>query len=378
MNIPKWPQADEREAELLGMVLQSPQWGGFHPFIGEFEQSFAAYQHARHGISAFNGTVTLELALSVLGIGPGDEVIVPAISFVSTATAVSRVGALPVFVDIEQGSYTIDPERVQRAVSAKTRAVVAVHFGGAMCDVDELGRICREHELFLIEDAAHAAGSEWNGKRAGSFGIAGSFSFQNGKVLSAGEGGMLVSSDDAFAETARSVANCGRTVGRSFYEHARLGTNFRLGAFQAAVLLAQFERLPQQVERRTHNAGLLMSLLADVEEIEWQQPRPEITQNSFYLLVGRVSAPAGGRDTLHATLEAAGVPSAPFYPHTLYENPAYARGGCRVEPCPVAEASIRDSFWLPHRVLLAEEETIRETAALMRAAVTADAVSGRA
>lgn len=375
MNIPTWPQADEREAELLRMVLESSQWGGFHPFVSEFEQSLAAYQHASHGISAFNGTVTLELALHVLAIGPGDEVIVPAISFVSTATAVSRVGALPVFVDIERGSFNMDAERVRQARSRKTKAVIAVHFGGTMCDVDELGRICGERELFLIEDAAHAAGSEWKRKRAGSFGVAGSFSFQNGKVLSAGEGGMLVTSDEKFAEVARSVANCGRAVGRSFYEHARLGTNLRMSAFQAAVLLAQFERLPEQIERRSRNVELLKRLLAGIEEIEWQEQPAEITQNSCYLLIGRVRA--GARDGFQRALRAAGVPCTPFYPHTLYQNPVYGRGGCRVEPCPVAEESIQDSFWLPHRVLLAEEETIREIAGIMRAAVTAEAVSSR-
>src|SRR5689334_4551934 len=202
MHIPPWPQADERESELLRMVLESSQWGGFHPFVAEFEQSFAAYQHARHGISAFNGTVTLELALTLLGIRPGDEVIIPAISFVSTATAVSRLGAIPVFVDIEPWSFNIDPERARDAITSRTRAILAVHFGGAMCRITALADLCRRHNLHLLEDAAHAHGAEWNHKRSGSFGIAGSFSFQNGKVLCSGEGGMLVTSDDHFAERA--------------------------------------------------------------------------------------------------------------------------------------------------------------------------------
>src|SRR3954451_3890886 len=180
MHIPSWPQADEREADLLRAVLESPQWGGFHPFVAEFEESFAAYQHATHGVSAFNGTVTLELASEVLGIKAGDEVIVPAVSFISTATAVSRAGATPVFVDIGKDTYNLDPERVREAITPRTKAVIAVHFGGTMCDVESLGAICRAYHLHLIEDAAHAHGSEWNGKRAGSFGIAGSFSFQNG------------------------------------------------------------------------------------------------------------------------------------------------------------------------------------------------------
>lgn len=377
MNIPGWPQADEREADLLRMVLESPQWGGFHPFIAEFEQSFAAYQHAAHGIGAFNGTVTLELALEVLGIGPGDEVIVPAISFISTAAAVSRTGAIPVFVDIERGSYNIDPNGIRPALSAKTKAVIAVHFGGTMCDVDQMSRICRERNLFLIEDAAHAHGSEWNGKRSGSFGIAGSFSFQNGKVLSSGEGGILVTSSDEFAEHARSVANCGRIAGRSFYDHGRLGTNFRLTAFQAAVLLAQFERLPEQIRRRTANANLLKRLLADVEEIVWQEQRPQITQNSFYLLIGRVRGDQGARDVLQHTLQTAHVPSTSFYPHTLYANPAFRQGGCRILPCPIAEESVHHAFWLPHRVLLSDEETIHEVAELMRTAVASETSSTR-
>ncbi len=261
MHIPSWPQAGERESELLRSVLESSQWGGFHPFVTEFEESFAAYQHCRYGISAFNGTVTLELALSLLGIGPGDEVIIPAISFISTAAAVSRLGALPVFVDIDRDSYNIDPEAVRAAISPTTKAVIAVHFGGIMCRVDYLQQLCDESEIFLLEDAAHAHGSEWNGKRAGSFGIAGSFSFQNGKALCSGEGGMLVTSDDRFAERARSVVNCGREPGKSFYEHYIMATNLRMTGFQAAVLLAQFERLPDQIQLRHENVRRLTKKL---------------------------------------------------------------------------------------------------------------------
>ena len=368
MRIPPWPQADEREADLLRAVLQSPQWGGFHPFVPEFEQRFAAYQHAAYGISAFNGTVTLELALEVLGIGAGDEVIVPAVSFISTATAVSRTGATPVFVDIGGDTYNLDPERVREAVTPNTKAVMAVHFGGTMCNMEALTGICRERSLHLVEDAAHAHGSEWDGQRAGSFGIAGSFSFQNGKVLCAGEGGMLVSSDKEFAETARSVANCGRVAGRSFYDHLRLGTNFRLTAFQAAVLLAQFERLPGQIQQRTANVNLLKSLLSDMEEVIWQEQSVAGSANSWYLLIGRLANL--NRDEFAQALTAAGVPCTSFYPHTLYRNPVYAESPCRVMACPLAEARVRDGFWLPHRVLLAEEETIREVAQVIRAAVS--------
>jgi dTDP-4-amino-4,6-dideoxygalactose transaminase len=367
IRLPQWPQADEREAELLQNVLESAQWGGFHPYVREFEESFAAFQHCRHGIALFNGTVSLELALSVLGIGAGDEVIVPAISFITSATSISRVGALPVFVDVEPESFNLARERVREAISSKTKAVMAVHFGGTPCALDDITRLCDERGVILLEDAAHAQGSEWKGKRAGSFGLAGSFSFQNGKVLTAGEGGCLVTNDAGLAEQARSVANCGRVPGRSFYEHVNLGANFRMSAFQAAVLLAQLERLPEQNDVRSANAGLLKRLLADVQEIRWQTQPAEVTRNSWYLLSGRAKN-AEFRDRLRQALTAAGVPVA-FYPHTLYQNPLYRTQACRVMPCPVAEAMIHDSFWLPHRVLLAEEDAIRQIADVMRNAM---------
>lgn len=352
------------------MVLESPQWGGFHPFVKEFEDSFAAYHHCAFGVSTFNGTVSLELALDVLGIAPGDEVIVPAISFVSTATAVSRVGATPVFVDIEPYSFNIDPEQVMRALTPKTRAIIAVHFGGAFCQIESLERICRDHQLHLIEDAAHAHGSSWNGKRAGGFGVFGSFSFQNGKVLCAGEGGMLVSSDAEMADQARSIANQGRVPGRSFYEHYRIGTNFRLSAFQAAILLAQFERLPGQIAMRSRHAALLKEQLADLQEVRWQEVPVAVTENSNYLLLGRLCGANVFRDEFQRRLTHAGVPCTPFYPHTLYNNPIYwQEGSCRVLPCPVAEACVGDAFWLPHRVLLAEAQTIRSVAAAIRSAL---------
>jgi dTDP-4-amino-4,6-dideoxygalactose transaminase len=370
VNIPSWPQSDERELDLLRAVLDSPQWGGFHPFVEQFEKSFSAYQHARHGITMCNGSLTLEAALEVLGIGSGDEVIVPAISFVSTATAVSRAGALPVFVDIEPWSFNIDAARVEEAISPRTRAIIAVHFGGAPAQIEELCAVAARHSLLLIEDAAHAQGSEWRGRRAGSFGSFGSFSFQNGKVLPAGEGGMLVTNDDGLAEQARSIANQGRKRGESYYKHFELGTNFRLTGFQAAVLIAQFERLPAQISVRTENANLLKCLLADLPEIVWQRQPEETTQNCFYLLPGRVRNARVTRDEFSRRLSGTGVPMTPFYPFPLYGNPVYERpGSCRVMPCPNAEACVEDAFWLPHRLLLADEETIRETATAIKNAM---------
>ena len=368
MRIPKWPYATERELRLVREVLESNQWGGFHEFVDRFEKSFAEFQHCAHGVSAANGTLALEMSMAAAGIGPGDEVIVPAISFISSATAVSRAGATPVFVDIEPLSFNLDPARTAAAISPRTRAIMPVHFGGPMADMDRLMTLARDRGLMVIEDAAHAHGSEWNGKRAGSFGLASIFSFQNSKVMTAGEGGILLTNDADFAERARAFANQGRQTGKGWFHHFTLASNYRITALQAAVLLAQLERLPQQIELRRRNEDLLRSELAGREGLAFQKVPPQVNRHSHYLLLGRIDEARFGisRDAFHKALTARGVPCTPFYPHTLYGNPLYQNGGCRVEPCPVAEACIRDAFWLPHRVLMADEETIREIAAIIR------------
>ncbi len=357
----------ERERDLLDQVLRSGVWGGFNEFVSAFERDFAAFQHCRHGIGAVNGTVTLETALEVCGIGPGDEVIVPAISFISTATAVSRVGAVPVFADIDPLTFNLDPERAAAAIGPRTRAIIVVHFGGLVADMDRFTRLAAERNLILIEDAAHAHGSEWKGRRAGSFGLAGSVSFQNSKVMTAGEGGLLATNDDGFAERARSFVNQGRREGGGWFHHYSLGTNFRMTALQAAVLTAQKERLPEQIRVRAENACRLRNRLADRAGLRFQQVAPEVTAHSWYLMLGRIEAAKFGltRDEFHRKLTSAGVPCTPFYPHTLYGNPMYQQGGCRVEPCPVAEECIRDAFWLPHRVLLASADTVNSIGELI-------------
>lgn len=368
MQIPRWPIATNRERELIEEVLASPQWGGFHEIVPRFETQFAQAHHCKYGVSAANGTLTLELVLAAAGIGCGDEVIVPAISFISTATAVSRVGAVPVFVDIEPYTFNMDPARLAEAIGPKTRAILPVHFGGPLADMDQILPLAEKHGLKVIEDAAHAHGSEWGGRRAGSFGLAASFSFQNGKVMTAGEGGIVITNDEALAVRMRSIANQGRRIGSSHFLHYELGTNFRITALQAAVLTAQLERLDHQIETRTANAARILRDLAGMEGIRWQQVHPKVNRNSWYLMLGRVEKEKLGidRDEFCRQMREAGVPCSPYYPHTLYRNPLYQQIPCRVMPCPNAEATILDAFWIPHNALLGDEALSRQVAAAIR------------
>jgi dTDP-4-amino-4,6-dideoxygalactose transaminase len=309
------------------------------------------------------------MALEALGIWPGDEVIVPAVSFISTATCVSRVGATPVFVDIEHDTFNIDPDRVREAIGAKTRAIIPVHFGGPMADMHALAQLSSEHGIPLVEDAAHAHGSEWNGKRAGSFGVFSSFSFQNGKVMTAGEGGILLSNDEALIDRAREILDIGRRKGEGWFFHYTLGSNYRITAFQSAVLIAQLERLPEQNCLRMRNVNAIREELADVKNLHFQRVPEAARVHTNYLLLGWVD---GDRSAFHRNLTAAGYPCTPFYPHTLYNNPLYReRHNCVVMPCPNAEARITDAFWIPHRALLGDDLQTQELASAIRTAAAA-------
>jgi len=240
---------------------------------------------------------------------------------------------------------------------------MAVHFGGPMMDVAGL----QQFGIPVIEDAAHAHGSEWNGRRAGSIGLAGSFSFQNSKVMTAGEGGAVTTNDSGLAARIWAIGNQGRRKDGVWFEHYTLGTNYRMTALQAAVLLPQLERLPEQNVRRARNAAIVKQEVGPNSRIEWQHVPEQAAVHTNYLLLGRVA----DRGRFHRAVTEAGVPCTPFYPHTLYQNPLYRAGGCRVEPCPVAEDSISEAFWFPHRVLLGTEDETREIAAAIQRALEA-------
>ena len=360
-----FPVFDERELEGLKEVLESGVWGGYNPKVAEFEKSFADFHEAAFGITAANGTVTLETALAAAGIKQGDEVIVPPISFVATATAVLRVGATPVFVDIDE-ACNLNPTLVSEAITEKTRAVIPVHFAGQPADMDRLMKIAAENNLILIEDCAHAHGAGWRGKSVGSFGDFGSFSFQASKNLTAGEGGFLTSNNADLAEAARSICNQGRKTGGAWYEHFRLGTNYRITGWQAAILLTQLARLPEQLDTRTRNAKFLDEKLRGMDFISLPPIDERVTRHSYYLYLIRLDLEKMSgltKDKFVEALTAEGIPCHAGYPHPLYKNPVFKDYRHVVNDCPKAERMCRDTFWLSHEIMLAPIDELNDVVA---------------
>ena len=368
---PDWPIFDESDRNALNDVMESRVWGGYHESVGELERRFAAYHGAAHGIAVANGTVSLEIALSAAGIKPGDEVIVPPITFVASATAISRVGAVPVFVDIDPETINLNPQKVADHINDRTRAIVVVHFAGHPADLDRLTELCDQRGLVMIEDCAHAHGAEWHERRVGSFGSFGSFSFQASKNMTAGEGGILITNDAELAERARSIGNAGRRTGGAWYEHVRLGTNARLTGFQATLLLNQLQRLPQQVATRMERARRLREGLRKIPGLK---PTPEmlderVTAHGFHLFSMKFDRDAFGgvsRSRVIEALQAEGVPVTAGYPQPIYRNELFTHQPHVVHDCSEAEAYCRTSVWLPHNALLADEQWIDDAVAAVR------------
>ncbi|MEM4586014.1 MAG: DegT/DnrJ/EryC1/StrS family aminotransferase, partial [Candidatus Caldarchaeum sp.] len=236
---PRWPFSDDEEVREVLEVLREGPWSAGSQKIRLFEEEFASFHHARYGVSCTSGSVALFVSLKALGVGSGDEVIVPAYTFLATATAVIDAGATPVIVDIDPTTYNISPEAVAKAVTDKTRCIIPVHLAGCPADMDKILETAEKRGLRVLEDAAQAHGAEWRGRRVGSLGNMAGFSFYQSKNMASGEGGIITTNDETLAELARSLVNVGRDVKRGWYEHVRYGWNFRMTAFQAAILRAQ-------------------------------------------------------------------------------------------------------------------------------------------
>lgn len=374
-----WPRMVDASSEARVLdVLRSGHWGRLHDdsYAERFENAFAAYQDARHGIAVANGTVSLQLILRTLNIGIGDEVIVPATTFIATASAVAEVGAIPVFADIDAETLTIDPTSVAEAITPRTRAIIGVHYGGYPIDFDRLLPLAAAHGLFLIEDAAHAQGSAWRGTRVGALGTFGSFSFQESKALSSGEGGIILTNDDALAERARLLHSIGRKTGQPGYLHYALASNYRLSELQAALLLAQFEHLPEQVAARDEAGRILDASLAETGILTPQRRDERVTQRGYYFAVYRYQEDALDgipRDAFMEALKAEGVPVSTAYGVPVYRYAAFSPQALQTSPLRGLENvpaydqlhlsvterfCAREQVTIPHHLLLAGPEAM--------------------
>ncbi len=377
---PVWPQYDDVERKALLDVLESRIWWrtpGTRTLA--FEQEFARFHAAKHGLAVTNGTAALEVTMSALGILPGDEVIIPDFTFVATASAVLFAGAMPVMVDVSPDTYCIDAKLAEAAITPRTKAIIAVHMGGHPADLDALGDLAKKKGIALVEDSSHAHATEWKGKRIGSHGTAGTFSFQASKLMTAGEGGMIVSNDDAFEKQARSVHDCGRMPGEWFYSHYINGSNYRLSEWQGAVLSVQLTRLDEQTKRRHQNARVLDKLLSQIPGVTPQKLDPRCTRNGQYAYIFHVDSKhfAGApTEKLIQAMNAEGIPNQASYPpvHALdvFQNGEYRKRLCgsqATEPhaflkaaYPHTDRTAFETIWIPQPALLGDEEDMHEIA----------------
>lgn len=380
---PAWPVHSNAELKALERVLSSRLWWRNEgEEVSTFERSFADYQGGGYPLAVSNGTQALEIALAALGIGEGDEVILPALTFYSTASAVLMNRATPVFADVDASTGCLTADEVERRLTDRTKAIIAVHLGGQMCDMPSLRRIADRTGCKLIEDAAHAIGAEWVGKRSGSWSDAAAFSFQAAKLITAGEGGLILFKSPAVHLHAVKLSNCGRMPGDTGYGHDVLGTNARMTEFTAAVLSAQLGRLDMQFQQREAAFQLLTGMLADTPDILFMAERPEITRHARYSVFFTLNSICNGainRDTVLARLRAQGVPAAPAYP-PVYATPVFRdrlfgaryRETCPQStpqhwgPCQNAEAIGAQMIALPHRVLLAPRHRIADLSKVIR------------
>lgn len=381
-NFP-WPIFDESDVNEVTNVARSGAWG--NPDCGglveKFEKEFAAYCGSRFAITCANGSVALRLALIASGVRPGDEVIVPPYTFIATASIVIEANCVPVFVDIDPDTYNLDPEKIEAAITPKTKAIIPVHFAGLACDMDKIMAIAKRHNLFVIEDAAHAHGGEYKGKKLGTIGHAGCFSFQSSKNLNSGEGGIVTTDDENLFDKINSLRNVGRVKGGMWYEHHYLGCNYRITQFQAALLSNQLKRLDEQTKKRDENGKYLSELLSKIDGVQPLVRGRGETRHTYHLFIFRYNKSKFNglpKKAFAERLAKEGVPASMGYPIPLYQQTVFKEKNflCYAIPeevdytnvhCPVAEKACYDeAVWILQHAMLGAREDMENFARAIR------------
>jgi len=368
---PAWPQAGSEERAWLEKVLDSTRWfagpRGDDPdsLCSLFARRFAELHGGRFAQTVANGSVAIEVALRAIGLQPGDEVIVPSYTFVSTATSVLMVGGIPVFADIDPGSYCISPGDAARLVGPNTRAIIPVHLGGQMADMSAISELAKKRGLMVIEDSAQAIGSSHENRSAGTWGDLGTFSFQANKTITAGEGGLILSNSQRLAEMVTALTAFGRLAGEksersSAFPSQLLSGNYRLSEVQAAVLLGQLEKFGAQDERRRANALRLTKNLRGIPGVEHVRADSPGSRHSYYYYLVRYDPGVFGNlapAELSRILNAEGIPFIPGDSKPIYRNPVFEPLAMRYSmDCPMAEDACRRTLILRHQVLLGNPE----------------------
>jgi perosamine synthetase len=336
------------------------------PYVDRFEREFAAFAGTRAAISVANGTVALHLALLALDAGPGDEVIVPSLTYIATANAVRYVGAEPVFVDIDPATWCLDPKAVEEAITSTTKGVIAVHVYGHPADMDAINAIASRHGLWVVEDAAEAHGARYKDRPAGSLGTVATFSFYGNKILTSGEGGALTVDDPELENRMRLLRGQGMDPKRRYFFPV-IGYNYRLTNVACAILCAQLERVHEFIARRAEIAAAYTRGLGKVPGIDLQ-PRAEYCAPATWLVSIQVRADAYGlgRDALAEVLAAEQIETRPFF-HPIHRLPPYADRPGSGRHLPVTERVASRGLNLPTAISMSDADVERVVDAIARA-----------
>ena len=347
------PEIGEEELRNVVEAVKSGWISSKGEFIEKFERSFSKYIGVKHGVATSNGTVALHLALVALGIGQGDEVIVPDLTFAATINAVLYTGATPVIVDIDPNYWCIDPSKLEDAITPRTKAMIAVHLYGHPCDMDAIVEIAEKHDLYVIEDAAEAHGAEYKGRKVGSFGEISCFSFYGNKIITTGEGGMCLTNDDELAEKMKILRDHGMSP-RKRYWHDSIGFNYRMTNLQAAIGLAQLGKIEKFLEKKRKIAKIYEEELSQLECITLhpEMPWAKCVYWLYSILIDENAKLS--REELMRKLESQGIETRNFF-YPLHEMPPYL--GYAKPPYKASEISKR-GLNLPSSVKLEEEDVI--------------------
>lgn len=374
-----WPVFDETDVNAVAGIVQSGKWGNPNcdDIVADFEKEFASFCGTRYALTCVNGSVALRLALIACGVKPGDEIIVPPYTFIATASIVLEANCVPVFVDIDPDTYNLNPTEIEKALTKRTKVIIPVHFAGQACDMDAIMAIAKKHDLRVIEDACHGHGAEYKGKKLGSIGDAGCFSFQSSKNLTSGEGGMVITNDETLYDTMNSLRNVGRIKGGQWYEHHNPGCNYRITQMQVALLASQLKRLPEQTILRHENGTYLNSLLEKIDGITPLKRGVGETLHCYHIYIFKYDEAKFNylpKVEFAKMLEAEGVPCFMGYPEPLYKQPLFQQKNfmCYAIPpevdytkvcCPETEkACYKEAVWIFQNTLLGTKEDMTKFA----------------